>query len=893
MIGQTISHYKIIEKLGEGGMGVVYRAHDLKLDRIVALKFLPHHLTANEAEQARFLQEARAASALNHPNICAIHSIGEEGDKQYIEMEFVDGKTLRELIADRQLTIDNCLGYAVQIGEALQEAHSKGIVHRDVKMDNIMVNSKNQIKVMDFGLAKLKGSLKLTKTSSTVGTLAYMAPEQIEGGEVDARSDIFSFGVVLFEMLTGHMPFRGEHEAAMVYSIVNEDPEPIEKYRTDLSPVLVNLIQRALEKNPADRYQSMADMDIELKRLLKKTSKVVRSASQVTHRVGELEGAAATGEAPSTLEPISRKTPSMIWKKPFFVGAAIVAVIIVVGALYEFVLKKESNNQQTFSVQSMKVTRLTSNGKARQAAVSPDGRYVVFSTEESGKQSLWVRQVATNSNVQIVPPSDVNYSGLTISRDGNYVFYVAYQRTTGKSAVYQLPVLGGTPRRILDDVDFPIALSPDNKLLTFVRYNPATGIMALMVAKTDGSEPKELASHKGDQWFNGKPAWSPDGKVIACALGSWEGGYHLSVITVQVEGGAERRFSRQRWQSISDLQWLPDGSGIILSAEDRSSMMNQIWQLSYPDGTAIRTTNDLLDYASLSLTNDAQTLCMVQGDYRSSIWILPQGSVARAQQITNGRDEGAMGLVWTPDGKIVYGSSISGNIDLWIMDRDGKNQKQLTADTARDYEPAVSPDGKFILFGTDRSGIPNIWRMELDGSRPRPLTSGAENYNASISPDGKWFAFSSWVKGPQFIMKMSTEGGEQEQLSETNGYCPAISPDGKLIAYLHTDEQTRNSQIVVMDAKGGKPVKQFEPLPTLPYWGVMRWTRDGSSLEYIDRRQGASNIWSQPLAGGSPRQVTDFKSDYLSLFDWSPDGKFLAVTRYSFSSDVVLMSNAK
>jgi serine/threonine protein kinase/Tfp pilus assembly protein PilF len=274
MIGQIVSHYKILEKLGEGGMGVVYKAHDTNLDRDVALKFLPHHLTATADEQARFLQEARAASALNHPNICGIYSIGEEGENQFIEMEYVDGKTLRQMVPVQKTQI--AIDYAIQIGEALQEAHSKGIVHRDVKADNIMVNSKNQIRVMDFGLAKLKGSLKLTKTSSTVGTLAYMAPEQIEGGEVDARCDIFSFGVVLHEMLTGHMPFRGEHEAAMMYSILNEQPEPLQKYRSDTPEELQRIIGRALEKDPEDRYQSAADMVSEIRRLRKKTSKVLR-----------------------------------------------------------------------------------------------------------------------------------------------------------------------------------------------------------------------------------------------------------------------------------------------------------------------------------------------------------------------------------------------------------------------------------------------------------------------------------------------------------------------------------------------------------------------------------------------------------------------------------------
>ncbi len=274
VIGQTISQYKILEKLGEGGMGVVYKAQDMKLDRVVALKFLPHHLVATEAEQARFLQEARAASALNHPNVCTIYDIKEEDGRQFIVMEYVDGATIKRKLPLSGL--QEALAYALQIGEALHEAHEKGIVHRDIKCDNIMVNSKNQVKVMDFGLAKLKGSMKLTKTSSTVGTLAYMAPEQLQGGEVNARSDIFSYGVVLFEMLTGHIPFRGEHEAALMYSIVNEEPESALKYRQDLSPELDRIIRRALEKDPADRYQHVDDMVSELRRLRKETTRVLK-----------------------------------------------------------------------------------------------------------------------------------------------------------------------------------------------------------------------------------------------------------------------------------------------------------------------------------------------------------------------------------------------------------------------------------------------------------------------------------------------------------------------------------------------------------------------------------------------------------------------------------------
>jgi len=325
MIGQTISHYKIIEKLGQGGMGIVYKAEDTRLKRIVALKFLPQHLTSTEAEQARFQQEAQAAATLNHSNICTIHAIEEYENGQFIAMEFVDGVTLRQKLPIKNL--NDTVSYAIQIGEALQEAHGKGIVHRDVKAENIMVNSKNQIKVMDFGLAKLKGSLKLTKTSSTVGTLAYMAPEQIQGGEVDSRSDIFSFGVLLFEMLTGKFPFRGEHDAAMMYSIVNEEADSLLKHRGDFSPELERIIERALEKDPADRYQHVDDLVSELRRMQKQTSRVSRAA---------LSGAYPRMDPPAVAaEPVVVEKPR---RKNMFIAAG-VGVLILIGILSYLMFK--------------------------------------------------------------------------------------------------------------------------------------------------------------------------------------------------------------------------------------------------------------------------------------------------------------------------------------------------------------------------------------------------------------------------------------------------------------------------------------------------------------------------------------------------------------------------
>jgi serine/threonine protein kinase len=357
MIGKTIAHFTILEKLGEGGMGVVYKAQDTKLDRVVALKFLPEQATATEEERARFIQEAKSAATLNHPNVCTIHGIDEYGEPasggappvkhHFIQMECVDGVTLRGKIPENGLKLQDAVDYAIQIGEALQEAHSKGIVHRDIKAENVMLNEKNQIKVMDFGLAKLRGTTRLTQTSSTIGTLAYMAPEQIQGEEVDSRSDIFSYGVLLYEMLTGRGPFRGEHEAAMVYSIVNEDPHPLEQIRTDVPQTVIHLINRSLEKDPADRYQSMSEIVGELRHTKKQSARVSRTIP------AQKPAAQVSGETPEApTQPVSTGTPSTEGKKKWILPAA-AGVVAVLAALTFLVLSGAGptlNPDMTFRV---------------------------------------------------------------------------------------------------------------------------------------------------------------------------------------------------------------------------------------------------------------------------------------------------------------------------------------------------------------------------------------------------------------------------------------------------------------------------------------------------------------------------------------------------------------
>ena len=883
MIGQTISHYKILDKLGEGGMGIVYKAEDTKLGRFVALKFLPDRLRTSEQDKARFIQEAKAASSLNHPNVCTVHDIQEHDSQLFIVMEYVDGMTMRKKLEQGTMSVNDVAGYGIQIGEALQEAHSKSIVHRDIKSDNVMINAKNQIKVMDFGLAKLKGTLKLTKTSSTIGTLAYMSPEQIQGGEVDSRSDIFSFGVLLFEMLTCQMPFRGGHEAAMVYSIVNEEPDSIEKYRADVPQVLGNLIQRALEKNPADRYQSIGEMVIELRRVLKQSSKVVTKTYNISSNVQ-----ASTGDHLPTTQtvagqssPVSSQSRN---KKPLFIGVGALVLAILAAVIYLMMFKTQESKAPAFSFQSMKITRLTSNGKARAAGISPDGKYVVYSLEDAGKQSLWVRQVATNSNVQILPPDEVVYSGITLSQDGNYVYYVFKTPSSSVSTLYQIPVLGGTPRKLLENLYGAVSISPDGKQFTFVRLYQNTGEFSLMVVGTDGSNERVLATHKGDLWFDGDPAWSPDGKVIACALGSWEGGIHHGVVSVDISDGKEKSLADRRWGFVQRLRWMPDGSGLLVTGLDTNATTGQIWQLELSDRSVTRLTNDLNSYGALSLTGDGKSLCVVQVDVTTDTYVLPNGNVDSARQVTTGKLNRGF-LAWNANTQIVYVSQESGNLDLWISNIDGSDKRQLTSNPRMDFQPAVSRDGKFILFTSARSGIPNIWRMDIDGNKPKQLTGGGEDYRPDISPDGNWCVFDSWDTGPDVIMKMPVNGGTPVQISEANGVGPRISPDGALVAYVGG---TTSLYVYIISSSGGKPLKMF-PLPNFAETDIC-WTRDGKGYSYMETRNGVSNIWIQPIDGAAPRQVTKFTSDRIVAHDWSPDGKMLAVSRSSSTSDVLLMT---
>ncbi|MDQ3684102.1 MAG: protein kinase, partial [Acidobacteriota bacterium] len=757
-----------------------------------------------------------------------------------------------------------------------------------------------------------------TDPGVVMGTAQYMSPEQVRGLQVDARTDVFSFGVVLYEMAAGRRPFEGNTTSDVIVSILEKESPPLKICAPDAPTELERIVTKALAKDAEERYQTIKDMAIDLRRLkreLEVEAGIERSAqsasesdaaiavssagrqrtplvtdTQAAARVSEAEWAHTTSSVEYVVSEIKRHK-----RGATLVG---VALILLLGSVsYGMYMLLRSPAPAVASFRTTKVTRVTASGKARVAAVSPDGKYVVYAEEADKRQSLWVKQMATGSAVQIVPPADVGYWGLTFSNDSNYVYYVKNEKSGGSfNNLYYVPALGGASKKLLEQVDSAVTFSPDGRRLAFIRDNLKKEETALVLANADGGGEQTLATRKAPQRFGSdlatRIAWSPDGKFIACAAGSADAsGYYSNVIAVPVAGGAEKPLTSQRWQSVNQVTWLSDGSGLAMTAMDETSAATQLWYLSFPGGEARRITNDLNRYSDVSLTADSGALVTVQTNRVSNMWVAPGGEAGRARQITSGTSDGSGGISWTPDGRIVYGSSASGKPDIWVMDADGKNSKQLTHEN-QNYRPSVSRDGRYILFSSTRGGRTNIWRMDADGGNLRQLTDGKANSYPHATPNGQWVVYSSMDRGNATVWKAAIDGGQQPvQLSEPTSNMPVVSPDGKQIACFYWDEGANPPRgMMLFPFAGGAPTKRFNIGPHVGGF-VIHWTPDGRAILHIGPQ--LSNIWAQPVDGGNPAQLTDFQGDQIFNFDYSIDGKWLALARGRVTDDVVLIEDLR
>jgi eukaryotic-like serine/threonine-protein kinase len=916
MAGAQIGAYRLLSPLGRGGMGEVHLALDARLGRKVALKLLPAEFTTDAERVQRFAREARAASALNHPNIITIHEIGEaareHGNLRYIVTEYVEGETLRQRLAgapQQRMELPETIAIALQIASALTAAHEAGITHRDIKPENVMVRPDGLVKVLDFGLAKLTAPPPdaVDADASTVakemrttpgmilGTVRYLSPEAARGKEVDARTDQWSLGVLLFETLTGQHPFSGETASDVIAAILERPAPPLKAFIPQAPKPLQSILDKALAKDPRARYRNVRELHADLKRLEEEIAFAEKLRASAPGRLLQTSKRwMAAAQSFSVVRSLRRELP---------VGAALLTLVALVAVVLIFWPKPAPFSR-------IAMTDFLGQSDITEAVISPDGKFVVYIAEGRDGQRLGMKSVETFEDRQAPLPAPGFYRHLAISPDGRMLFYSVFDEAA-RGDLYSAPLPGAASapqltgaRKLIENVDTPISLSPDGQQFAFIRQRQLSP-SELVVARSDGGDARVIL--RDSQLVIGGVAWSPKDETLACALRETGNEDYQVVVRVSLKDGAWTRLSRGRWKRIDRLAWFADGRGLAIAAMEEKSTLVGLWYVSYPDGKASRLTSEVDECRTVSLTTDSAIIAAVRSRRLAQVWATDEldaesGSKINAifnarRELTSGKNEGVYGLAWAPDGRIVYTSTAKGSRDLWVMNRDGAGKRPLTQSGAADRQPVVSADGRQVIFVSDRDGSSKIWRVDLDGGNLMRLTDGPDDISPTVSRDNRWVIYAARPDDMRSLWRVPLGGGKPERLTLYLANQPAVSPNGKFIACLYRESSEDSKiELAVLPIEGGK-VRYYFDLPsgitappdlTLPGF---RWSPDSLSILYVNTEKSVSNLWRQPVDGSPPKQLTNFTSDRIFWFDVSPASGELVYTSGQYLNDGVLITD--